>query len=235
MNYSVIIPAAGCGSRMGAEVPKVLLRLSEAASSPSIIQRAVDIFVDDPQCVSVVVCVPPEWRERFAQELEGRHKVALIPGGATRQESVRLGVESLSASVVRAGGDLRATCVLVHDAARCCVSRDVIHRVVEGVRLNGAVTAAVPVPDSLCRVADGAVSSFVDRDSVWAIQTPQGFLLEELRSAHFAARTDGFVALDDASVVARIRDVRVVEGDRLNIKVTHPQDLGVAARIAEVG
>ena len=227
MNYSVIIPAAGCGSRMGAEVPKVLLRLSEAASSPSIIQRAVDIFVDDPQCVSVVVCVPPEWRER--------HKVALIPGGATRQESVRLGVESLSASVVRAGGDLRATCVLVHDAARCCVSRDVIHRVVEGVRLNGAVTAAVPVPDSLCRVADGAVSSFVDRDSVWAIQTPQGFLLDELRSAHFAARTDGFVALDDASVVARIRDVRVVEGDRLNIKVTHPQDLGVAARIAEVG
>ena len=235
MNYSVIIPAAGSGSRMGADVPKVLLKLSDAVSSPSLIQRTVDIFVGDPLCVSIVVCVPSEWRERFAQELEGRAKVALIPGGATRQESVRLGIESLSASIVRAGGDLRATCVLVHDAARCCVSREVIHRVVDGVRRHGAVTAAVPVPDSLCKVSDGSVSSFVDREGVWAIQTPQGFLEEELRSAHFADRTDGFVALDDASVVARIREVKVVEGDRLNIKVTHPHDLGVAARIAQVG
>ena len=235
MNYSVIIPAAGSGSRMGADVPKVLLRLSEAALSPSIIQRSVDIFVADPQCEHVVVCVPSEWKVRFAQELEGRLKVTLTPGGATRQESVRLGVDSLSTLVVRAGGDLRSTCVLVHDAARCCVSREVIQRVVDGVYAYGAATAAVPVPDSLCKVSDESIASFVDREAVWAIQTPQGFLLEELRGAHFAARTDGFLALDDASVVARIRDVKVVEGDRLNIKVTHPRDLAVAARISQVG
>ncbi len=231
----MIIPAAGSGSRMGAELPKVLLRLSEAPSSRSIIQTTVDVFVADPCCEGVVVCVPAEWKERFARELEGRGNVTLIPGGVTRQESVRLGVEALSASVVRSGGDLRSTCVLVHDAARCCVSLDVVRRVVQGVQADGAVTAAVPIPDSLCKVADGAVSSCIDREGVWAIQTPQGFLLEELRSAHFAARADGFVALDDASVVARLREVKVVEGDRLNIKVTHPQDLGVAARIAQMG
>ena len=235
MNYSVIIPAAGSGSRMGADVPKVLLKLSTAASSPSIIQGSVDVFAADPRCERVVVCVPAEWRERFEQELVGRAKVTLTPGGATRQESVRLGIESLSALVVRVGGDLRATCVLVHDAARCCVSQEVIQRVVDGVRSDGAATAAVPVSDSLCKASGGAITSFVDRDGVWAIQTPQGFLLEELRSAHFAARTDGFVALDDASVVARIRDVKVVEGDRLNIKVTHPHDLVVAARISHAG
>lgn len=235
MNYSVIIPAAGSGSRMGAAVPKVLLRLSETASSPSIIQRSVAIFEADPRCERIVVCVPAEWVERFSDELKGREKVTITHGGATRQESVRLGVELLSTLVVRGGGDLRATCVLVHDAARCCVSHAVIGRVVEGVSTDGAATAAVPVPDSLCKASGGTISSFLDREDVWAIQTPQGFLLEELRAAHFAAKADGFVALDDASVVKRIREVKVVEGDRLNIKVTHPSDLAVAARISQVG
>jgi len=75
------------------------------------------------------------------------------------------------------------------------------------------------------------ITETVDRQGVWAIQTPQGFNLQELRAAHFAARVDNFVGLDDASVVARLRPVRVVEGDRLNIKVTHPQDLKIAEEI----
>ena len=228
---------------MGADVPKVLLRLSDTLSdtlsgtpsTPTIISRTVRVFSDDPSCRRIIVCVPAAWKSEFSAQLNGEGKVTLIHGGATRQESVRLGVESLAAIVRAEGGDEASECVLVHDAARCCITTEVIGRVVEGVARYGAVTAAVPVPDSLCKVSDGEIASFVDREHVWAIQTPQGFLLRELRGAHFAAHTDGFVALDDASVVARIRDVRIVEGDPLNIKVTHPRDLSIASRISQVG
>jgi len=218
---------------MGADVPKVFLRLSGASDSPSIIQASVDVFARDSRCERVVVCAHPEWRSRFERELDGRSKVLIADGGKTRQESVQLGVEALYQLVGAANA--AATCVLVHDAARCCLSSEVIGRVVEGVSDHGAVTAAVPVPDTLSKVKDNVVSSFVDREGIWAIQTPQGFWLEELRSAHYAAKVDGFMALDDASVVARLREVRVVEGDRLNIKVTHPADLQVVARISSKG
>jgi len=220
---------------MGAEIPKVLLRISQDPSSSTIIAQTVGVFSADPTCERIVVCVPPAWEDAFSRELAGAPKVTLVHGGATRQESVRLGVEALAEVTRGDGRDEGSECVLVHDAARCCITFDVIGRVVEGVKRHGAVTAAVPVPDALCKVTDGALTSFVDRERVWAIQTPQGFLLGELRGAHFAAHTDGFVALDDASVVARIRDVHVVEGDRLNIKVTHPCDLTIATRISQLG
>lgn len=230
MRYSVIIPAAGSGSRMGAGLPKVFLRLSEQTGEPSIIQRTVDTFCNDTDCERIVVCVHPEWRSRFEDELVGRSKVTLVSGGASRQESVRRGVEELVSVVAPSETD--TVCVLVHDAARCCVSIDVVRRVVAGVNEYGAVTAAIPVPDSLGSVSDGVLRSFVDRSNVWAIQTPQGFRLMELSRAHHAASEEGFIALDDASVVARIREVRVVEGDRRNIKITHRQDLAVARQMS---
>lgn len=180
------------------------------------------------------MCVPPDWAPRFAEHLVPSPKVHLVHGGATRQESVRNGVEALAELVRGDGEDEASVCVLVHDAARCCVSSEIIERVCKGVSLYGAVTAAVPVPDSLSRVSDGVISETVDRTNVWAVQTPQGFYLQELRSAHFAARVDNVAALDDASLVARVRSVRVVEGDRMNIKVTHPQDLKVAEEIVRV-
>lgn len=214
---------------MGADVPKVLLPL--ASTSESILKGTASVFQADPRCDRIVVCVPREWRDRFERELVDLSKVVMTNGGETRQESVRLGVEALGGVLDRAGEGREGVCVLVHDAARRCITLDVISRVLEGVQRDGAVTAAVPVPDSLARVSGREIVGTVDREAVWAIQTPQGFLFEDLRSAHYAAQIDGFVGLDDASVVARIRPVSVVEGDRLNIKVTHPSDMSVAKRI----
>jgi len=233
MRYCVVIPAAGSGSRMRSDVPKALLTLTGSDGNPttSIIRRTVETFCGDHSCHRIVVCIPVEWEERFCQELRGLDKIMCVHGGATRQESVRLGVEALSEALERESGSSASACVLVHDGARCCVSREIISRVVSGVREYGAVTAAVPVPDTLTKVQEGLLSSPVDREGVWAVQTPQGFLLDELRAAHHAAKVDRFEALDDASVVARLRTVRVVAGDRFNIKVTHPDDLSVAARI----
>lgn len=220
---------------MGADIPKVLLRLSDDTSTPTIIARTVHVFSSDPLCQRIVVCVPAAWRGAFLREIGAESKVTLVDGGGTRQESVRLGVQKVAELVRAEGRDDAGESVLIHDAARCCISADLIARVVEGVARYGAVTAAVPIPDSLCKVSGSEVSSFVDRENVWAIQTPQGFMLGELRAAHFAAQADGFLALDDASVVSRIRDVQVVEGDRRNIKVTHPYDISLARLFAQVG
>jgi 2-C-methyl-D-erythritol 4-phosphate cytidylyltransferase len=233
MSYAVIIPAAGSGSRMGAPVPKVLLPVSSqergSAETETILQRSVGAFARDADCELVVVCVPAQWRERFEQELSGYSRVAVVNGGATRQESVRNGIEYLATSQQFASN----SCVLVHDAARCCVTPQVVERVVNGVRSYGAVTAAMRVVDSLCRSQSQVIDSYVDRDALWVIQTPQGFILQDLLTAHRTAASDGIVALDDAGLVARLRPIHLVEGDRFNIKVTEPSDLPAAMRIID--
>jgi 2-C-methyl-D-erythritol 4-phosphate cytidylyltransferase len=88
------------------------------------------------------------------------------------------------------------------------------------------VTAAVKVSDSVCRAgADGSVSEYVDRTGLYAVQTPQGFILKDLLRAHRNAKDEHVTALDDAGLVARLRPVKVVAGDRANIKVTERGDL----------
>jgi 2-C-methyl-D-erythritol 4-phosphate cytidylyltransferase len=77
------------------------------------------------------------------------------------------------------------------------------------------------------------IDSYVDRDALWVIQTPQGFILQDLLTAHRTAASDGIVALDDAGLVARLRPIHLVEGDRFNIKVTEPSDLPAAMRIID--
>jgi 2-C-methyl-D-erythritol 4-phosphate cytidylyltransferase len=222
MPFAVVIPAAGSGSRMGASVPKVLLPISAGSTTSSILQRTVQVFVDQESCSHIVVCVPRAWREDFERALDGVRDLSIVEGGETRQESVRLGVEYL-ASIKGVSATLP---VLVHDAARCCVTSDVVDRVVRGVEEYGAATAAVRVLDSTCRVdMVGNLAEYVDRDALWSVQTPQGFLLGDLVRAHEEAKREGVIALDDASLVARIRPVRAVVGDRLNIKVTEPGDL----------
>ena len=215
---------------MGAPVPKVLLKPStnQGTSSPSILQQTVSAFADDERCERIVVCVPGEWRPEFSDHLGDFPKTVITDGGATRQESVLRGLEALE-SLAGVGSE---TVVLVHDAARCCVSQAVIDSVVSGVLEFGAVTAGVPVVDSLCRAQDGVIEGYVERANAWAVQTPQGFRLGELARAHREAVQGGYEALDDASLVARLRSVRVVPGDRFNIKVTQPEDLSVAELVS---
>jgi 2-C-methyl-D-erythritol 4-phosphate cytidylyltransferase len=229
--YSVVIPAAGRGVRLGSAVPKALVAydrgpagFGSAAGRGSIVRRTVDVFASDASCSTIVVCVPHEWRAQFAEALDGVSKVVLVDGGATRQESVRLGVDALAEQCL-AGPE---SIVLVHDAARCCVTLALIRVVVAGVVEHGAVTAAVPVSDALCRAERGELAGYVDREGVSSVQTPQGFVLGELREAHRAAAENGVSALDDAGLVGNHRPVRVIPGERFNIKITHPEDLALA-------
>ena len=227
--YAVILPAAGSGSRMGVSLPKVLLPIHRVgAPDRSVLRYTIEAFLGDPNCLRVIVCVPASHMQRFGEELPADPRVEIIEGGPTRQASVSLGVSAMREAI--SGAD--ETITLVHDAARACVSFAVIQRVVAAVAEHGAATAAVPVVDSVCRGAgDGSILEYVDRNALWSIQTPQGFFLGELFAAHQRARELGIEALDDASLMSSVRRVALVEGDRLNIKITLQDDLRVASLV----
>jgi 2-C-methyl-D-erythritol 4-phosphate cytidylyltransferase len=168
---------------------------------------------------AVCVVAPPErWEalERAAHET-GLTDLRPVEGGDHRQDSVRAGLAAVPA----------AEYVLVHDAARPLCPPEVFQRVLDGARQHGAVTAAVPVVDSIKQVdPDGAVLATLDRSTLVAVQTPQGFRSDVLVTAHRRALADDVRADDDCALVERLGlPVHIVLGDPANLKVTRPADL----------
>ena len=167
-----------------------------------------------------VMVVPEAWQGRVQEQIESlpyRAKLLLQAGGRERQDSVYRGLRRLSDSV---------EIVLVHDAARPFVSRDLIARVVEETRRGGACLPAVPLRDTVKEVSSRRVVRTVDRDHLRLAQTPQGFEINLLRQALKQAQKEGFCGTDEASLVERLGSpVYVVPGELENIKVTWKEDL----------
>jgi 2-C-methyl-D-erythritol 4-phosphate cytidylyltransferase len=183
----------------------------------------------DAACFDAVCIVAPEERWpalREAATAAGVHDVRLVEGGDHRQDSVRAGLAAVATSEI----------VLVHDAARPLCPPDLVRRVLAGARQHGAVTAAVPVVDSIKRVdPDGRVLASLDRTELVAVQTPQGFHGQLLARAHRRALADNLRADDDCALVEHLgHEVHVVMGDPANLKVTRPGDLD-AVRAAVLG
>jgi len=182
-------------------------------------------------CADAVCVVAPEERWDSLRQVAagiGMPDLRLVEGGVHRQDSVRAGLLAVPGSEL----------VLVHDAARPLCPPDVFRRVLDTAREHGAATAAVPVVDSIKRVAaGGVVLASLDRDELVAVQTPQGFRAELLLAAHRRALADDVRADDDCALVERLGvEVRWVMGDAANLKVTRPIDLDAvrAAAAAEV-
>lgn len=213
-----VVVAAGSGSRLGAALPKALVELDGVP----LVRRAVDALLAGG-VTQVVVTIPPANEVAFSAALAGTG-AAITHGGATRQESVRLGLASL-----RAQDD---AVVLVHDAARALVPAEVVRRVARAV-LDGAaaVVPVVPVNDSIREVTDDA-SVAVDRSRLRAVQTPQAARLGVLRAAHEAVLRDGAEVTDDASACEHIGlRITLVDGHRDTMKITDPLDLIVAGAL----
>lgn len=168
-------------------------------------------------CTPVVVALPPD-RMGVARELASGPHVAFVPGGETRQDSVRNALDAISSEVI-----------LVHDGARPLVKRELVHSVILALGDADAVVPVLPVDDTLKEVEGGRVLRTADRTRFRRIQTPQAFRAGALRAAHKAAERDGFVATDDAQLV-EMNGGRVVtvDGSRTNIKLTRPEDFEVA-------
>ncbi len=220
LHVYAIVPAAGSGSRMGSQIPKLLLPLA----GRTLIEHTLAKLASGRLIDRVILMVPEDRQEDFRRlDFDLPIPVDITPGGATRRESVLLGLRALAGLLPDSAGD---PLVLVHDGARCFVSEAVVRRCICAARLWGAVTAAVPSIDSMKRVsAEGIVQESLERSSLWCVQTPQVFRWSLLRRAHEEALEE---ATDDASLVERIHQVRVVEGDRMNFKITSPEDLHLA-------
>ncbi len=148
---------------------------------------------------------------------QGRVEVAVVAGGATRQESVWRALQAAPA-----GCDI----VVVHDAVRPFVTFELVEAVVDAARTAGAAICALPIAETVKRVRAGIVEATLDRSELWAVQTPQAFAGAILREAHEKALRDGFVGTDEAMLVERLgHPVRVVPGLEANIKITTAGDL----------
>ncbi|HYN56746.1 MAG TPA: 2-C-methyl-D-erythritol 4-phosphate cytidylyltransferase [Motilibacterales bacterium] len=215
-----IVPAAGSGERLGAGVPKAMALL---AGQP-ILAHAVRALVADARVGLVVVAAPEGLEDAMAATAAAESRgvpVVGVTGGATRAQSV-----SLALAVVPEEFDV----VLVHDAARCLVPVEVVASVIDAV-LAGAdsVVPGAPVVDTIRALAADGGSRTIDRSSLRAVQTPQGFRAGVLRRAH-AAGDPG--ATDDAGMVEALGlPVVLVPGHPRAFKVTTAQDLLVAQAI----
>ena len=216
-----LILAGGRGTRVGAARPKQYLGLGDAA----ILRHAVSGFVDHPAVDRVRAVIGAADREDCDRALDGLDLMEPVTGGETRQDSARLGLESLVPVEPRT--------VLIHDAARPFADAATISRVLAALEARPAALPAVPVSDTLKRQRDGAdvplVGETVERRGLWCAQTPQGFRFAEILAAHREAA--GMALTDDAAVAERAGlDVALVLGSDSNIKVTTPEDLERARR-----
>ncbi|MFH9617175.1 2-C-methyl-D-erythritol 4-phosphate cytidylyltransferase [Streptomyces pratensis] len=228
---AAVIPAAGRGVRLGPGAPKALRALG---GTPMLI-HAVRAMAASRAVTLVVVVAPPDGAAEVKNLIDGhalpeRTDYVVVPGGATRQESVRIGIEALPADI---------SVVLVHDAARPLVPVDTVDSVIEAVRDGApAVVPALPLADTVKEVEPGMpgepepVLSTPVRARLRAVQTPQGFDRDTLVRAHGSVAVNGDGATDDAGMVERLGStVVVVPGHEEAFKVTRPLDLVLAEAV----
>jgi 2-C-methyl-D-erythritol 4-phosphate cytidylyltransferase len=220
-----IVVAAGTGDRLGADRPKAFVRFRDR----TLVAAALEAFEEHPGIDGVVVAVPEGYEERMtliADDLGTDKVAAAVEGGATRAESVGRALECLPDHV---------DFVLVHDAARPLLPGPVVDAVLGGLASGyDGVVPALPIADTVKRVAaDGTVVETLDRASLRAVQTPQGFPVAVLRRAFAAAGAALGTATDCAALVeAAGGRVVCVDGDPANFKVTTAQDLTRAESLA---
>lgn len=219
-NSAAVIVAAGAGRRMGSDLRKQYLTL---AGEPILFHtlRAFDACA----VIGAITLVAPsgelEWvADQILTPLDLTTPTTLCPGGQERQDSVRLGLDTI-------GPDHRL--VAIHDGVRPLVRSVDIENCLRAAARFGAALLAVPVADTLKLSEGSLVAKTLSREGVWQAQTPQAFDLELIRRAHQEAFAESVQGTDDAALVERLGyPVRLVDGSRRNIKVTTPEDLVLA-------
>ncbi len=215
---AALIVAAGRGTRMGGQLPKQYQRLQ----GEMVLTRTIRALVAHPAVRDVVVVRHAEDAQYLAEALAPLDvTVTEAIGGATRDGSVKAGLDALP------GG---AEFVLIHDAARPLVSREVIHGMISALATHQGAAPGLAITDALWQGSE-TVDAIRPRDGLFRAQTPQGFQVAAIRAAH-AAHPGG--AADDVEVaLAHGLSVAITAGDDDNLKLTRPEDFPRAARILE--
>jgi 2-C-methyl-D-erythritol 4-phosphate cytidylyltransferase len=215
--------AAGSGTRLGANRPKAFVSLA----GRTLLEHAAGRVIDGGRLGALVAVVPADLLDDARTLLErvagpAGPVVTVVAGGADRADSVRRGLAALPD---------RARTVLVHDAARCLVPPELVHRVVVALGSHPAVVPGLPPADTVKQVdGTGTVVGTPDRSTLRLVQTPQGFARDLLERAHRSAGpAASSAATDDAALVERLGEpVHVVPGDPRAMKITTPEDLAYA-------
>ena len=214
MQIHAIIVAGGMGSRMQADLPKQFMLLH---NKPMLL-HSIDVM----QAVQahIIVVVHPQF-ETYLQDLliEFNYKnIQIVQGGITRFDSVKNGVHAIQANATDV--------VLVHDAARPFITKEMVEQIIAKVQNNNCVVPVTPIFDSLRMVANGQ-SKIINRDTIKIIQTPQAAMLSTLQQGFAQSYTEAFT--DEASVCeAAGFEVSLVDGLQQNIKITTAQQLQMA-------
>ncbi|MBD3425736.1 MAG: 2-C-methyl-D-erythritol 4-phosphate cytidylyltransferase [Candidatus Omnitrophica bacterium] len=223
MKVVALVPAAGSGERLGrASEEKPFLEIGGKPLLAHVLSR----LSDSGRIDRIVVMVKDKYLERTRDLIRGWHieKVqSVVPGGVTRTESVRNGIEEASP-----GED---ELVLIHDGARPFVTGEVIERAVDLAARTGAAVVGLPCDSTIKKVSgDLTVEETPPRSGLWEAQTPQVFSSEVIREA-YRAYAGGNVTDDSSLVEMSGRKVKMVKGTRDNIKITVPEDIRLAEAI----
>ena len=217
MQVQAIIPAAGAGLHQGESSARVLMPVA----GRSLIRRTLAAFDRCPEITGITLMISQRNLLEVTRELESdgwRKAIDIRLGGERRQDSVRLGLQSLSPHP--------PDFVIVHDGARPLVTDDLIHAGLETARQFGAATAAVPVHHTYKHVdSSGFVHGTVDRSDLMQVQTPQVFRYDWLLEAHERAVRERIVVEDDAELIEKLgKPVKVFSGSYSNLKVATRED-----------
>lgn len=224
MRTAAIVVAGGQGTRMGARVNKIFIDVD----GRSILEHSLELLESNPHVDQVVLVVRPSDLAR-CEPLRGQFSKlrAVVSGGDQRHRSEFAGLGALAAQID--AGEIDA--VLVHDAVRPFASSALVARLIAGVAAAVGCIPGLPVGRATALVADGWIAAYPP--NLWTVQTPQAFQATWLLEAHNKAARQGFIGTDTASVVEWAGgDVSVIEGEPDNIKITTPEDLARAERIA---
>ena len=219
MRASAIIVAAGSGTRLGSGEPKAFVKMH----GRPMLHYSLATLAAMPQIAEVIVAIPAGLERRTREEIARAGlevPVKITPGGLERQDSVRI-------ALALAGAECDV--VVIHDAARPFADATLFARCLEAASARGAAIAAIPVSDTLKRVADGVIHATVKRAGLYQAQTPQAFQRRLLVAAHERATRERIVATDDADLVEQLGGtVEIVEASAINMKITTPSDLMLA-------
>ena len=226
--FAVILPAAGRSTRFGDPSQK---KIFAELDGRAVWLRAAEPFLNRDDVAQVIVAIAPEDRERFLRKYQASIAfldIRVIDGGAERSDTIARALEVVDPS---------CEFVAVHDAARPCLTAELVDAVFDAARAHGAALPGLAVTDTLKRVGDDrAITETVPRVGLVAVQTPQAFARDLLVRAYAnrASLGDAANVTDDAQLVEAI-GVRavIVEGSPLNLKITTAADLVLAAAILQ--
>ncbi len=218
---AVIIPAAGSGTRLGSRLPKPFIEIG----GKSILERTISRFLKIDCLHQVIVATSSEYiltlEQIFSSFPHSHVNFIVVEGGNERQHSIYNALKKVQPEI---------ELVAVHDAVRPFVSVENIFECISVAKEVGGAVLGVPAKDTIKKInSEGVILETPNRAQLWQAQTPQIFQKALLGKAYDIAIKDGFLGTDDASLVEHIGGVvKMVEGDRANLKITYPIDLKIA-------